>query len=94
MASLGGVDQRFRRDAADVEASPAEPFGFNQDRIEAELAGADRRDIAGGSAADDEDLAAQLVHAAPPSTNSSAGCSMSLRNRWMNLAASKPSTTR
>ena len=89
---LGRVDQRLRGDAADVEADAADPLGFDQDRVEPELAGADRRDIAAGAAADDEDFAAKLVHA--PSTNSSAGCSSSARSRWMKLAASKPSTTR
>ena len=58
----GGVDQRFRGDAADVEARSAEPVGFDEDRVESELAGADRGDIAAGAAADDENLAAKLVH--------------------------------
>ena len=63
MGGAGGMDQRFRRDAADVEAGSAKPVGFDEDRVEAELAGADRRDIAAGAAADDENLAAKLVHA-------------------------------
>ena len=59
---VGRVDQRLRRDTADVEAGSAEPVGFDQDRVEAELPGPDRRDIAARAAADDENLAAKLVH--------------------------------
>ena len=137
MGRAGGVDQRFRGDAADVEARSAEPVGFDENRVEAELAGADRGDIAARAAADDENLAAKLVHLAsskarvgchpresgvqaPPlessshaaqalldtrfdgygtfhrhsSINSMAGASISVRKRWMKVAASWPSTTR
>ena len=62
MRCAGGVDQRLRGNAADVEARSAEPVGFDEDRVEAELAGADRGDIAARAAADDENLAAKLVH--------------------------------
>ena len=65
MRGAGGVDQRLRGDAADIEARSAQPVGFDQNRVEAELAGADRGDIAAGAAADDQNLAAQLVHALP-----------------------------
>ena len=65
VGGVGGVDQRLRGDAADVEASSAKPAGFDQDRVEAELAGADGRDIAARTAADDENLAAKLVHFVP-----------------------------
>ena len=53
---------RFRGDAADMQAGAAELSVLDQHRVEAELAGADRRDIAAGAAADDENLAAKLVH--------------------------------
>ena len=66
MRCAGGVDQRLRGNAADVEARSAEPVGFDEDRVEAELAGADRGDIAAGAAADDENLAAKLVHVVAP----------------------------
>ena len=56
------MDQRLRWDAADVEARSAEPVGFDEDRVEAELASADRGDIAAWAASDDENLAAKLVH--------------------------------
>ena len=62
MRRVGCVDQRLRGNAADVEASSSEPVGFDENRVEAELAGADRGDIAAGAAADDENLAAKLVH--------------------------------
>src|ERR1700722_10388628 len=52
MRGAGGVDQRFRRDAADIEARSAEPVPFDEDR----------GDIAARTAADDENLAAKLVH--------------------------------
>ncbi len=63
----GGMDQRLRGNAADVEAGSAEPISFDENRVEAELAGADRGDIAAWTAADDENLAAKLVHVGPPS---------------------------
>ncbi len=62
MRGAGGMDQGFRGDAADIEARSAEPVGLDEDRVEAELAGADRGDIAARAAADDENLAAKLVH--------------------------------
>ena len=49
MRRAGGVDQRLRWDTANVEARSAEPIGFDEDRVEAELAGADRGDIAAGA---------------------------------------------
>src|ERR1700722_8502399 len=65
MRRAGGVDQRLRGNAADVEARSAEPAGFDEDRVEAKLAGADRGDVAARAAADDENLAAKLVHDTP-----------------------------
>ncbi len=70
MGGARGMDQRFRRNAADVEAGSAEPVGFDENRVEAELASADRRDIAAGAAADDENLAAKLVHVLVPKPGS------------------------
>ena len=71
-----GVDQRLRGDAADIEAGSAQPVAFDQDRVEAKLAGADRGDIAARAAADDENLAAKLVHVLAPKAElpSPAGC--------------------
>ena len=65
MRRVSGMDQRLRGNAADVEASSPEPLGFDKDRVEAELAGADRRDITAGAAADDKHLAWKLVHVTP-----------------------------
>ena len=65
MDSFGGVDDRLGRDAADMEAGSAEPVLLDEHRVEPEFAGADRRDIAAGTAADDQDLAAELAHVTP-----------------------------
>src|ERR1700722_3542874 len=65
MRGARGVDQRLRRNAADGEARSAEPVGLDEDRVEAELSGADRGDIAARAAADDENPAAKLVHSVP-----------------------------
>ena len=56
------VNDRLRRDAADMQAGAAELTVLDQHRVEAEFAGADRRDIAARPAADDENLAAKLGH--------------------------------
>ena len=37
MRRAGGMDQRLRWNAADIEARSAEPVGFDEDRVEAEL---------------------------------------------------------
>src|ERR1051326_1755230 len=52
--TIGGVDHRLRRDAAADEPCAAEPVFFDEHGVEAELAGADRRDIASHAAADDQ----------------------------------------
>src|SRR6185312_6511698 len=51
-----------RGNAADVEAGSAEAAALDENRVEAELARTDRGDIAAGASADDENLAAKLVH--------------------------------
>ncbi len=66
--------KRLRGNAADVETRSAEPVGFDEDRVEAELAGADRGDIAARAAADDENLAAKLVHFALLPAVIASGC--------------------
>ena len=55
--SVGGVNERLGGNAADVETGPPEPVGFDEDGVDPELSGADRRDIAAGSAADDQRFA-------------------------------------
>ncbi len=57
------VEHRLGRDAADVEAGPAErlaPFGAGG--LEAELRGADRGDIAAGTGADHQDVVVEISH--------------------------------
>jgi hypothetical protein len=65
MRRAGGVDQRLRGNAADIEARSTELIAFDENRVETELAQADRGDIAARAAADDENLAAKLVHLGP-----------------------------
>ena len=57
LEQLGGVEQRLRRDAADIEAGAAEGRVLLDDGdLEAELGGADGADIAAGAAADDGEI--------------------------------------
>ena len=66
---VGGMDDRLRRDAADIEAGAAQPPSrrlLDQHDVEAELAGADGGDIAAGAAADDQHLGVDLGHLTPP----------------------------
>src|SRR5689334_8565141 len=57
LEQLGGVQQRFRRNAADVEASAAEGLAaFRARGLEAELRSADRRDIAAGAGTDHKNV--------------------------------------
>jgi hypothetical protein len=69
MERVGSMDDRLRRDAADVEAGAAQPtlaaVLFDQDRVEPELAGADGRHVAAGPAADDQHLGGNLSHLMP-----------------------------
>ena len=62
MRRIRCVDDGLRGNAAHVKTGSAQPTVLDQHRVETELAGADRRDIAAGAAADDENLAAKLVH--------------------------------
>ena len=51
---IGGVDQGLRRNASYVEAGAANVFAFDKSGGDPELRSTDRRDIAAGTAADDE----------------------------------------
>ncbi len=53
---LGRAQQRLGRDAAPVEADPAEQLALDDRRLEPELRGADRRDIAAGARSEDDDV--------------------------------------
>ena len=50
---FGAVEQGFGRDAADVEARPAEVFPFDASDAKAELRRADGGDVSAGAGADD-----------------------------------------
>ena len=56
MIDLGGAQQRLGRDAAPVEADAAEMLALDHGDLHSELRGADRRDIAAGAAADDDQV--------------------------------------
>ena len=57
LEQLGGVQQRLRRDAADVEAGAAEGLVLLDHRhLHAELRRADRADIAAGTGTDDDEV--------------------------------------
>ena len=66
---IGGMDDRLRRNAADIEAGAAQPALapalLDEHDVEAELAGPDRRDVAAGTAADDHHLGRNLGHLTP-----------------------------
>src|SRR5271170_8314204 len=64
---IGRVDERLGRDAANVEARPAERIRLDDHRVDAQLPRADGADIAAGSRADDQEFASDLFH--HPSTN-------------------------
>src|SRR5438309_5713388 len=53
VGDVGAMEQRFAGNAADVDADPAELVPLHHRRIEAELRGADRADVATRSAAYD-----------------------------------------
>ena len=59
---LGRAQQRLGGDAAPVEADAAQIVALDDGRLEAELGGADGRDVAAGARADDDDVEALLSH--------------------------------
>ena len=65
MINLARAQQRLGRDAAPVEADAAQILPLHQRGLHAELAGADRRDIATGPAAHHDKIEA-LGHRQPP----------------------------
>ena len=57
---LGGAEERLGRDAPDIHAGAAQRLvEFDADDGEAQLGGADRGDVAAGSAADDKDVGSE-----------------------------------
>ena len=69
MEGLCGMDQRLGGDAADIEARPAQAAVaatlLDQHGVEAELAGADRRYVAAGTAAQHQQLGIYVGHLTP-----------------------------
>jgi hypothetical protein len=63
---LGSVQQRLRRDTADVEAGAAVGAAlFDDGDLHAELCRADRTDIAPGASADDDEIVGHDKHSKP-----------------------------
>ena len=59
---LGGVEERLRRDAADVEAGSAQGLHLLDDRdLHAQLRCADRANVAAGTRADDDEVVGQVA---------------------------------
>jgi hypothetical protein len=54
--NLRRAQQRLGRDAAPVEANPAEVFTLDNGDFQAKLRGTDRRDISAGSGAEDDEV--------------------------------------
>ncbi len=90
---FGGMQQRLRGNAADVEAGAAEGLAlFDDGDLQAELRGADGADIAAGAGADDDEI---VGHASPhKSSTSRAGSSSASLTRTRKVTASLPSTMR
>src|SRR6185312_1747830 len=87
---FGGVQQRLRRDAADVEAGAAEGRHLLDHRgFQAELHRADRADIAAGAGADDDEIVGHHK-----SRTIRAGSSRFSLTRTRKVTAPCPSTTR
>jgi hypothetical protein len=91
---LGGAEQRLRRDAAPVEADPAEPLALDARGLEPELRAADRRDVAAGTRADNDDVVLWIVLAHGRHSASDSGFSTSSASTCSQRAPSAPSITR
>ena len=68
MKLLSHMDQRFRGNAANVQASAAQRLTFDQNGLNAQLPGANRRDVAAGAAANDQQRGVQGLHCITPQT--------------------------
>jgi hypothetical protein len=56
LVEFGVAEERFGRDATPVEAGATGAFHFDAGHFFAELSGADRADISGGSSADHDEI--------------------------------------
>src|SRR5262249_44246732 len=90
---LGRAQQRLGRDAAPVEADPAEVLALDARGLEAELSAADRRDIAARARPDHDDIIdGSISHGAHSASDS--GFSISSASTVSQRAPSAPSITR
>src|SRR6185312_1775374 len=68
LVEVRGLQQRLRRDAADIEAGAAERAALlHAGRLKPKLRRADGADIAAGSAADDDEVELSICHGSIPS---------------------------
>ena len=92
LEQLRAMQQRLRRNAADVEAGPAQRLaGFGAGGLQPQLRRADRGDIAAGAGADDEDVVVVLCQPfRPPSRAGFDKLSLSgiLEFAWHNVRSS------
>ncbi len=56
VGDFGVLQQRFGRDAADVQAYAAQPLLINDGGFQTKLRGADGADVSAGAGADDDDI--------------------------------------
>ena len=97
LVQLGRVQHRLRRNAADVEAGAAKrlaPFGAGG--LQPQLRRADRRDIAAGTGADDNEVVVEIGHSNIPyrSISRRVGSSIASLMRTRKVTASRPSIRR
>ena len=62
VGEFGVAQQRFGRDAADVEADAAPVLGFDDRGVQAQLRGTDGRDISAGAGSEDDDVIVSHGH--------------------------------
>ena len=67
LVDLAGLQQGLGRDAAPVQADAAQGLALHNGGLEAQLGGADGRDVAAGTGADDDDVE---IHSRPPRRSS------------------------
>ena len=60
--AVGGIEEGFGGDAADVETGSAEEFSFDAGDFQAELRGADGGGVSAGSGSDDDEVEIALGH--------------------------------
>ena len=97
LIQMAAVEQRLRRDAANVEAGAAQRRALlHAGHLQAMLRRANGSDITAGAAADDDDIKFRVGHGTAPyrSISKRAGSSMASFTRTRKVTASRPSIRR